>query len=283
MIVRPGLLLTGIVSIHLFWPGYLSAPLAMVINVCSAIGALILAIFWQRRVLPFQSVSVTPKYNGRLWLGAAFPMLVYGGMQVILGQTDILMLGVMRGAEDVGLYAAASRLAFLLGYVMMAAEMIIAPIMARLYAKREEERLQKMLTYSVRISFLAVSPLGLALIFFGEEILAVFGDEFSSAHFALTILAAGRLTHVAFGPGALLLSMTGHEKIVAVVLAAAALANVMGNVILIPYYGIRGAAIAAVVSLVLMRCVLSIYAVKRTGQQVTILGAVSSFSFRARE
>ena len=201
-------------------------------------------------------------------------MLIYGGMQVILGQIDIVMIGLMRAAEEVGLYAAASRLAFLLYFVMAAAEIILAPIMARLYANGGMERLQKIVTHAVRIAFLAVLPFGLALIFFGENILVIFGHDFVAAQSALAILAVGRLMHVAFGSGAVLLSMTGHEKTVAVILSATALANVIGNAVLIPLYGIEGAAIASAGSLLIMRCALSIYAVLRTGQHMTIIGGI---------
>ena len=276
MIVRPGLLLVGIASIYLFRPYQLSAPVAMAVNVGAGAVTLGLGVFFLRRVLPTEVKVAKAEYAPRPWVKAAFPMLVYGGAQIVLGQTDIVMLGAMRGAEEVGLYAAANRLAFLLIYVMMAAEIIIAPIMARLYANSEKQRLQKILTQAVRIAFFSVLPFGMVLIFAGGNILTVFGHKFVAARAALAILTVGRLLHVALGPGPLLLSMAGYEKTVAYILSGAVLGNVTGNAVLIPLYGIDGAAIASAVSLILIRFVLSMYAVLRTGLRVTVIGAIKA-------
>jgi len=272
MIFRPGLLLVGIVSIYLLWPGYLSAPAAMAINVGSATVALAIAILWLRRLVPPEIKQVKPEYQARLWLRTAFPMLIYGGMQIILGQTDIVMLGVMRDAEEVGVYAVASRLAYLLVYVIFATEIILAPIAARLYTNGEKARLQKILTRAVRIAFLTVLPFGLLMIFSGENILIVFGHDFVVAKTALIILAVGRLVDVALGSAALVLSMTGYERIVAVTFASMALINVILNGFLIPRYGIEGAAFASTISLVVAKLFLRSYIQSRVGLRVTVLG-----------
>ena len=274
MIFRPGLLLTGIVAIYLFWPDLLSAPVAMAVNVCAATVALLAGVFWLRRLLPSEVKRVQTEWNCKPWLKSAFLMLIYGCLQTILGKSDIVMLGAMRSGEDVGLYAASSRLAFLLVYVMMAAEIILAPIMARLYAKDGKERLQKILTRAVRITFLSVLPFGLILIFAGGNILLLFGHEFMAAKKALLILAVGRLADVAAGSGALLLGMAGYERTVTIIFLGAALENVILNALLIPKYGIEGAAFALVISLVGAKLLLSIFAVRNAGLRITIFGAL---------
>jgi O-antigen/teichoic acid export membrane protein len=197
-------------------------------------------------------------------------------MQIILGQTDIVMLGAMRGAGDVGIYAASNRLAYLVVYVMMASNVIIAPIIARLSAKGENARLQKILTRAVRTSFLIILPFGLILIVAGREILAIFGREFMAAQTALAILAVGRLMDVALGNSALVLSMTGHERIVAITFSLISLMNIGLNALLIPRYGLEGAAIASAISLIAAKLVLSAYAIKKAGLHTTVLGALLS-------
>jgi len=272
MVFRPGILLLGIGSINILWPGYISAPVAMSVNVCAAIVSLVVAIFWLEKILPFEIDLVRPEYRSRVWLRAAFPMLVYGGMQVILGQTDIVMLGVMCSGEDVGLYAAASRLGYLLVYVTFAADTILAPVVARLYASGEEERLQRILLYSVRISFLIVLPFGLLFIFFGENILVLFGHDFVAAKTALIVLAVGRLLDVALGSAALVLAMTGNERIIAVSFMGVGLINIILNGVLIPRYGVEGAAFASILSLFAAKLFLGNYIRTKVGIRVTVLG-----------
>jgi O-antigen/teichoic acid export membrane protein len=272
MIVRPGLLLAGIVTIYYFYPKHLSAPMAMAVNVGAVTVTLGLGIFFLRQLLPAGAKTATPEYTPLPWLKAAFPMLVYGGAQIILGQTDVVMLGVMRGANEVGLYAVANRLAFLMTYVMTASNMILMPVMSRLYANGEKERLQKTLSRAIHISFFLALPVGLILIFSGKSILIVFGHGFTNAQPALAILAVGRLLDVSIGvgSGALVLIVAGAEKLVARIFLYASIMNVIMNMVLIPKYGISGAAIASVVALFLAEIVLVVNAFTGTGVYVAI-------------
>jgi len=271
MIIRPGVLLVGIVVLQIYWPKHLSAPVAMAVNVGAGILALGACIFWLRRLLPSEVKRIKAEYEPRPWLKVAFPMLIYGGMQIILGQTDIVMLGMMRGAEDVGFYAVAYRLAFLLLYVTMASNMILAPVMSRLYANKQKERLQRILIFSI-------FPFALILIFLGDIVLTVFGDNFVNAQSALVILSIGRLADVfiGVGTGAWMLTVAGEEKTVAHVFVYVVFFNVILNFLLIPPYGIIGAAIASVISLLMSKIVLAVNAAKKIGIYVTMFGAKNS-------
>jgi O-antigen/teichoic acid export membrane protein len=272
MIVRPGLLLAGIVAIYYLWPNHLSAPTAMTVNVGAVAVTLGLGIFFLRNLLPSEVGFATAEYAPRPWLKAAFPMLAFGGAQIILGQTDIVMLGVMRGAYEVGLYAAANRLAYLLMYITVAVELIIAPIMSRLYANGEKVRLRNIVNKAVRFSFITALPVGIVFIIASDDILNIFGHDFILADGALKILVVGKLISIALGSGSLLLGMTGHESILALIIGGISLINVLLNALLIPKFGIQGAALATSISQVSIQILLSIYAVTKIGIDVSIFG-----------
>lgn len=274
MIVRPAVLLAGILVIHVLSPGHLSAPTAMGINVVAAAVALGVGVYWLRSLLPVPVKQAVRASEPLRWLRAAAPMLIYGNAQIVLGQTDVVMLGALRGAQDVGVYAVATRLAYLLQYVTVAAEMVLAPVMARLYANGEKEALQKILTRVVRISFVAVLPFGVAMVIVGYWLLGIFGSDFVAARTALAILAVGQLLQVAAGSAALFLAMTGHERTTVFVLTGSVFGNVVLNAILIPRLGIEGAAIASVISLGTAKLLLTGYVGARTGIKVSILGSL---------
>ena len=107
------------------------------------------------------------------------------------------------------------------------------------------------------------------------NIIINFSYEFIFAKTALMILAGGRLIDVALGCNALMLSMSGHERVVAVVFTVISLANIALNAVLITQYGVEGAAIATVTSLFLTKLLLSVYAVKKAGISTTVFGALS--------
>jgi len=274
MIVRPGLLLIGIVALYFLPLKHLSAPVVMIINVVAGLVALCLALFFLHRLIPGEVKSARANYTQKLWLKSAFPLLVYGGAQIVMGQTDIIMLGALRGAQDVGLYAVVNRMAFLLIYVTMASNMILMPVMSRLFANGEKQRLQIILTKAVRIAFLLVLPTGLLFIFFGRYILVIFGAEFLSAQPALNILSIGRIldVFVGVGTGAILLTIAGKERTISIVFLYAALMNILLNAALIPRFGILGAAVASMLSLLTAKITLVIKSQSMTGIYVTVLG-----------
>jgi len=272
MIVRPALLLLAILLVVWLWPNRLSAPAAMALNLGAAVVALVVGLVWVRKYLGPQIADAQPRYTARPWLAAALPMLVYSGSQTVLGQTDMAMLGAMRGTAETGIYAAANRLAYLLVFGMAATGVILAPVMARLHDAGDKARLQRIVTKAARVSFLLVLPFGLALIFFGPWFLGFFGEAFKGGELVLAILAVGRLADVALGASALLLTMTGHERLVAVTYVVAAAANVLLNALLIPSYGAVGAAIASIVCVISIKFLMWLFAYARVGQDMSVLG-----------
>jgi O-antigen/teichoic acid export membrane protein len=278
LIIRPMLILACVIAIYYFWPGGLNALTAMAISVLAAFITFSLSSFWLQGFLPVEVSQVQPKYKVRVWLTAAFPMLVYVGLQILIAQTSTVMLGLERSAEDVGLFAVAFRVSTLLTFFMGAVQSVLGPMMARLHANGEKKRLQEILTLTVRVSFLLTLLLSLVILFGSDYILSVFGSKFIIAKVALGILILGNLIDIASGSPALLLVMTGHERSVAIVFTIIAFVNVLLNALLISPYGFEGAAVASIISLILSRLILSIYALNNLHLNTTIF---SFLSFRS--
>ena len=78
-----------------------------------------------------------------------------------------------------------------------------------------------------------------------------FGNEYISGYAALVILCVSQSVCIITGPGGVLLNMSGHEKIVMKILLFSATLNIILNAILIPRYGINGAAISTAISTVI--------------------------------
>ena len=80
--------------------------------------------------------------------------------------------------------------------------------------------------------------------------LAIFGADFEVADTALVILAVGQLVALASGPVGAVLVMTGRERLQRDAAAAAVAVNLVGNLVLVPTYGMVGAASATAVALI---------------------------------
>ena len=123
-------------------------------------------------------------------------------------------------------------------------------VIARLHAEGDHVRLQKAVTALARAQLGGVAALSIPLLIAPELLIRLaFGESFEPAATALRILAAGQLLNAAFGPNVVLLTMTHNERRVTRAMAIAMALNLVMIPLLVPLWGIAGAAIAVVASL----------------------------------
>jgi O-antigen/teichoic acid export membrane protein len=100
--------------------------------------------------------------------------------------------------------------------------------------------------------FSLVLPTFLIMLLFSEQILNIlWGGQYTQASIALSILACGYLIDAMVGRVGSFLNSTGHTKYILYNNVAALTLNLVLNIVLIPIYGIIGAAIATATSTIL--------------------------------
>lgn len=135
--------------------------------------------------------------------------------------------------------------------------MVLAPQFARLYTLGDRKNLQRVIRLGALVGLITALPVAIAFLLFGEQILVlIFGSEYGAGYTALAILAVGQLVNAPLGQVAHLLNMTGHERATGRGFAVAALSNVLLNLLLIPPFGMSGAALATASTVILWNCVL---------------------------
>lgn len=274
-LLRPGLMVLFIGAIVFTDSQDLTPALAMALHALAAFMAFLVGATLLLRTLPKPVRAAKPAYNTRVWFVSALPLSFIAGMQVINGQTDIVMLGFFTTAEEVGIYRIAAHGAQLVAFTLGAINMVISPHIAHLYAVGDHKRLQQMLTWSARVILASALPVALAFVLFGESILGfLYGPDFTVGYWALVILCMGQLTNAAMGSVAFILNMTGHERDSAWGIGAAASVNALLNLALIPPLGIEGAAIATATSLAIWNIILARRVFKRTGLVSTAIGKI---------
>jgi len=192
-------------------------------------------------------------------------MAAFSVMHMLLANIDVLMVGSLTGTQDAGIYAVAARIAVFVIFALTAVNAIAAPVITELYEKGDHQGLQFMLTKYARINavFAVVVTGGFYLL--GDYILRWFGTPFSAAYAALMVLCAGHVVNAAAGSVGFLLTMTGHEKQALYILIMTVLVNIALNALMIPLWGITGAAIATALSTVLWNGIMWGYARRRLG------------------
>ena len=101
------------------------------------------------------------------------------------------------------------------------------------------------------MGFWATVPLIIITSLIPEQILGVFGEEFQTAAIPLIILLIGQIFNTVNGPTGIVLQLTGHQKVFKNIILVSSIINIALNYILIPMYGLVGAAIANSFSLIL--------------------------------
>ncbi|WP_192868267.1 flippase [Calderihabitans maritimus] len=265
MLIRPLLLVSFIASAYLLFHQYLSALLAVLFNVVATLIALAVASHWLGKVLPEEVKTVEPETRIWPWIRNALPLLLVASIQIINFQIDFILLGAFKGAEQVGVYAIVKRVTDIIVFVLSAVEVTIAPSIASLYAREQTVQLQQMISNTAKIILAVAVPIVAVLVAFGKSILSLFGSDFMSGQLALVVLSVGQLMNAGFGPVGQLAIHTGNENGTALIVGLAALMNILLNLLLIPKWGVVGAAMATAVSLAVWNLLLSVFVYRRTG------------------
>jgi len=184
-------------------------------------------------------------------------MLVFGAqvfganaINMINYQADIIMIGYFLTATDVGYYAVAVGLSKFFWLVPQTIQTITYPATSEYWRMNNHSALQVMIDKSMKYTACILLPVGLGVGFFAKDIITlIFGDGFVHAVLALQILIVGTVVFgVVKAIGGSVTGM-GRPDIALKIVAISATINVVLNVLLIPAYGISGAAVATALSL----------------------------------
>jgi O-antigen/teichoic acid export membrane protein len=270
LIIRPGLTLVCICGAYLFIGKLINAQLIIGLSIVVSIIALLISMRWLRNFLPEHIGTIRPQYQIIEWIKSAPAMFVVGGMQILIAQAPIIILGMLGNAKDVGYFAVALRVATLLIFLPTAVGIVIGPRIAGLYSQGEKPHLQNIIKKTNRLTFAATLLVGLMFYVFSRNILSIFGSGFPIAQNALVLLTIGYLIDSGFGMSILTLMMTGYEHVVAIYQTVFAVLLVVLSILLIPSHGYESAALAFTVVMIISRSIFTILAKKKTGINTTI-------------
>lgn len=215
---------------------------------CSSIIVSTLSLWmWQRYSPPLEHQEGT--FELHRMIATSLPLFWVASIGMIISVTDIVMLGIWMTADQIALYSVAARLAGLVSFCLVAVNTIAVPKLSAYYAVEDTHKLELIAQSATLLT--GTVALFVAAIFWvvPYRVLQLFGPEFRAAAAPLAILSLGHLVHAATGPAGMLLVASGREKLLRNNMASLAIMNVILNALLIPYYGIVGAAAASAISL----------------------------------
>jgi O-antigen/teichoic acid export membrane protein len=177
--------------------------------------------------------------------------IIFTGMSVLLyTQADVWILGMFTSTDSVGIYGIASKLVLLVYFPMLAFAVIIPPLISSIHSSGNRDELNKMVRESTRWILSMAMPIILILSLEGKYILTyIYGPQFTSGYVPLLILVIGQLIKSCAGLIGIILQMTGEHKVYMKVTIIWGIINIVLNIILVPRFGMIGAAAATAVCL----------------------------------
>ncbi len=174
-------------------------------------------------------------------------------LNTLMSSADTLILGYFKTAKDVGLYNASYTLSGLLTIFFAAFQMIFLPVSTGLYSRNLMDDLRHTYVISTKWVVSLTFPIFLVLILFPEAVLDLFfGPNYTDGALALRILALGYMVCSFMSLSSSIVVSTGRIKYSIIIMAIAFLTNGILSILLIPGFGIIGAALASAISSILL-------------------------------
>ncbi len=269
-LLQPLVLVALLLALVAAGPLHADSATALALQVCASVIALVAASLLLRRHLPAPVAEATACYRTREWLASSVVFMWLVGMSAALVNVDTLLVGALLGPSEAGAYRVASQFAMFVGFPLAVVSIATAPTIAALHSQRRHAELRLRLHRASRIIFVAAAAVAAVATLAGRPLLATLGAGFEHAFPATLILVAAYLFHAAMATSTYLLFMTSHERLAAGVFTTGTACHVALGLLLIPQFGLTGAAVAAGASLTFVSAASATLAWKRTGINATI-------------
>lgn len=223
--------------------------------------ALLIAIYWVNKFLPSLNLYQS-NFETKLMFTTGLPLFMIAVTNFIMAGGDVMFLGYWEEQEDVGVYGLAKRISALTAFILVAINSIVAPKFSKLYSQGKIEELKKVAQDSAKLLTFFAFPTLLFFLIFASIIMNFVGKDFSGGGNILIILAIGQFVNVITGSVGYLLMMCGFEKIMRNNIVIVSILTAILYVLLIPKYGIYGAALASAFGLATQNLI-AFYLVKK--------------------
>jgi O-antigen/teichoic acid export membrane protein len=185
-------------------------------------------------------------------LGISLPMFMSSSMGIIMAQIGVILLGIYCPEKEVGYFSVATKLATLTTFALAAINTIAAPKFSQLYHTGNMEELFYVAKKSTKLIFWVTAPILIVIVLFGYPLIdLMYGSDFKAAYWPMACLVIGQFVNSISGSTGYFMNMTGNQNILRNIVFVATVINVVLSLLLIPKYGIVGAAIASTVCLII--------------------------------
>jgi len=167
----------------------------------------------------------------------------------IIHSSDRYMIGIFMEARDVGLYSGAYSLSNIIILFAGSLGMVLLPIISKLYDNGDLEQTRKYLKYSLKSIMMLSIPAAFGLSILATPLLRILTpDDYISGNTVIPYITSGLVVFAFYQICIYTIYLVKKNMWIVVLLSISAVLNILFNLLLIPYLGIIGAAVATLVS-----------------------------------
>lgn len=209
------------------------------------------------------SVSYAHRVHGAVYMVIAL-------MTAAAQQLDRFVLELLATTEEVGIYSSAQNVMNIVTYAMLALMSLLLPAIAEWQAGGLDEGsfVRRCRLVSRALTVLALGVVVVCLVA-GDLVLGIFGEDFVDGRWALVVLAGGQVLGAAIGVASTVLSIGEHRMTALWIIVGTVVVNIVLCFLLIPLWGITGAAAANALSQVSNRLAGHVILKRRRGLSLT--------------
>lgn len=183
----------------------------------------------------------------------SFPLAIAIIVRFTRRRFDLLLVGAILAAKDVAVYNIAVSLGLLLNVPLLGVNRILLPVASGLHSEGKEEELTVTYKSVSRWCLVTVLPFLMFIMFYAEDIIIfLYGPAFVFGAAPLRIVSVAVGINVATGSFGEYLQAFGRSKIVMVMSIIGSAVSITCLFVLVPIYGISGAAFSFLISMVVM-------------------------------
>jgi O-antigen/teichoic acid export membrane protein len=268
-ILRPVCVMLGVGIARVLGIALNAVSVVAIVVLASTLVLLVQAMLLRAR-LPRAGRAVVAPQRRRFWLMASLLMVPAMTAEELFVWIDVLILGFLVSPDQASLYFAAQRSLSLAAFVQYGFMLVAARGFSLSLASADRAGLQARITRSTNATFWLTIPSVAITLVAGYPLLALFGPAFLDAYPCLVLLGLAYVIRSATGQAAELLVVQGRYRLSLVIVSISVAICIAAMLLLVPRYGIHGAAAAMVIVQMLRLVVVTGLVHRRTGYWVLV-------------
>lgn len=208
------------------------------------------------------------------WRIASAPLLILAAFSTFINDLNMALLGAIVSKPDLAVFGVCLKLALIVEYAVSLIHELAAPDISDALARKQSSTVDMAVARVNVMAVIATLASVIGVVIFGRLVLSMFGPDFVRAFPILLMLVVSQLIRAAFGPSMLTLISAGAQKNVVIVFSIAIVGFALGNLVLVPMFGLIGAGSAFIVMTGFWTAALALISTRKLGLRLDIAASI---------